>query len=226
MGICTLLDRIDESMLDTDSSGIVSREISDKGFVSWGGCKRVFLTTSMSFLVFPSSPAALSFLASFAACLVNTTFHMLTTMAIDDIEVAVFNGAKTQTEQAEAAEQNARDEAKALRAAFAEYYGIDALSDAAAYQCIIDVRYEGGTESAKSKMERDTSALLAEALDEGEVTEARLSSLSHSGFANNLTISDAAFEDILNIAKENMKVSVPVYSVEGAVVGEYSFVRF
>lgn len=36
MGICTLLDRIDESMLDTDSSGIVSREISDKGFVSWG----------------------------------------------------------------------------------------------------------------------------------------------------------------------------------------------
>lgn len=79
MGICTLLDRIDESMLDTDSSGIVSREISDKGFVSWGVCKRVFLTTSMSFLVFPSSPAALSFLASFAACLVNTTFHMLTT---------------------------------------------------------------------------------------------------------------------------------------------------
>ena len=390
MGICTLLDRIDESMLDTDSSGIVSREISDKGFVSWGVCKRVFLTTSMSSLAFPSSPAALSFLASFAACLVNTTFHMLTTpgnlrrcsrkdyswmnvsnyervvgegamisqaggttgtvwgtevmhwgeamtswantpqhtyirsslewdighgegaaawgygkvrsanltmnevtsdniflltledagtislndedeawtpgmhnfvgenglvygvpytdefgqtvmpdmgrveatngtvgyMAIDDIEVAVFNGAKTQTEQAEAAEQNARDEAKALRAAFADYYGIDALSDAAAYQCIIDVRYEGGTESAKSKMERDTSALLAEALDEGEVTEARLSSLSHSGFANNLTISDAAFEDILNIAKENMKVSVPVYSVEGAVVGEYSFVRF
>lgn len=56
--------------------------------------------------------------------------------------------------------------------------------------------------------------------------EARLSSLSHSGFANNLTISDAAFEDILNIAKENMKVSVPVYSVEGVVVGEYSFVRF
>ena len=100
------------------------------------------------------------------------------------------------------------------------------MSDAAAYQCIIDVRYEGGTESAKSKMERDTSALLAEALDEGEVTEARLSSLSHSGFANYLTISDAAFEDILNIAKENMKVSVPVYSVEGAVVGEYSFVRF
>ena len=101
------------------------------------------------------------------------------------------------------------------------------MSDAAAYQCIIDVRYEGGTESAKSKMERDTSALLAEALDEGEVTETRsLSSLSHSGFANNLTISDAAFEDILNIAKENMKVSVPVYSVEGAVVGEYSFVRF
>lgn len=96
------------------------------------------------------------------------------------------------------------------------------MSDAAAYQCIIDVRYEGGTESAKSKMERDTSALLAE----GEVTEARLSSLSHSGFANNLAISDAAFEDILNIAKENMKVSVPVYSVEGAVVGEYSFVRF
>ena len=91
---------------------------------------------------------------------------------------------------------------------------------------IIDVRYEGGTESAKSKMERDTSALLAEALDEGEVTEARLSSLSHSGFANNLTISDAAFEDILNIAKENMKASVPVYSVEGAVVGEYSFMRF
>lgn len=30
----------------------------------------------------------------------------------------------------------------------------------------------------------------------------------------------------MNIAKENMKVSVPVYSVEGAVVGEYSFVRF
>ena len=95
MGICTLLDRIDESMLETDSSGIVSREISDKGFVSWGGvCKRVFLTTSMSFLAFPSSPAALSFLASFAACLVNTTFHMLTTMAIDDIEVAVFTERK------------------------------------------------------------------------------------------------------------------------------------
>ena len=115
---------------------------------------------------------------------------------------------------------------KARRHGHLRFYGIDALSDAAAYQCIIDVRYEGGTESAKSKMERDTSALLAEALDEGEVTEARLSSLSHSGFANNLTISDAAFEDILNIAKENMKVSVPVYSVEGAVVGEYSFVRF
>lgn len=41
-----------------------------------------------------------------------------------------------------------------------------------------------------------------------------------------LTISDAAFEEILNLAKENMKVSVPVYSVEGTVVGEYSFVRF
>lgn len=147
-------------------------------------------------------------------------------MAIDDIEAAVFNGAKTQTEQAEAAEQNARDEAKALRAAFAEYYGIDALSDAAAYQCIIDVRYEGGTESAKSKMERDASALLAEALDEGEVAEAHLNSLSNSGFTNSLTISDAAFEEILNLAKENMKVFVPVYSVEGAVVGEYSFVRF
>ena len=115
---------------------------------------------------------------------------------------------------------------KARRHGHLHFCGIDALSDAAAYQCIIDVRYEGGTESAKSKMERDASALLAEALDEGEVTEARLSSLSHSGFANNLTISDAAFEDILNIAKENMKVSVPVYSVEGAVVGEYSLVRF
>lgn len=75
-------------------------------------------------------------------------------------------------------------------------------------------------------MERDTSALLAEALDEGEVAEARLNSLSNSGFANSLTISDAAFEEILNLAKENMKVFVPVYSVEGAVVGEYSFVRF
>lgn len=75
-------------------------------------------------------------------------------------------------------------------------------------------------------MERDTSALLAEALDEGEVTEARLGSLSNSGFTNSLTISDAAFEEILNLAKENMKVSVPVYSIEGTVVGEYSFVRF
>lgn len=147
-------------------------------------------------------------------------------MAIDDIEAAVFNGAKTPDGQVKAAEQNARDEAKALRAAFAEYYGIDALSDAAAYQCIIDGRYEGGTESAKSKMERDASALLAEALDEGEVAEAHLNSLSNSGFTNSLTISDAAFEEILNLAKENMKVSVPVYSVEGAVVGEYSFERF
>lgn len=147
-------------------------------------------------------------------------------VAIDDIEAAVFNGAKTPDGQVKAAEQNARDEAKALRTAFAEYYGIDALSDAAAYQCIIDVRYEGGTESAKSKMERDASALLAEALDEGEVAEARLNSLSNSGFTNSLAISDAAFEEILNLAKENMKVSVPVYSVEGTVVGEYSFVRF
>lgn len=147
-------------------------------------------------------------------------------MAIDDIEAAVFNGAKTPDGQVKAAEQNARDEAKALRTAFAEYYGIDALSDAAAYQCIFDVRYEGGTESAKSKMERDASALLAEALDDGEVAEARLGSLSNSGFTNSLTISDAAFEEILNLAKENMKVSVLVYSVEGTVVGEYSFVRF
>ena len=75
-------------------------------------------------------------------------------------------------------------------------------------------------------MERDASALLAEALDEGEVAEAHLNSLSNSGFTNSLTISDAAFEEILNLAKENMKVFVPVYSVEGAVEGEYSFVRF
>ena len=156
-------------------------------------------------------------------------------MAVDSIETAVFNGATTPSEQIEAAKQNAIDEAKAFRSAFAEYYGIDALSDAAAYQCIIDVRYEGGVADAISAMEQDTKDFMLEVIngdvavlsDGGDsMVEAHLESLTSSDSSGKYSISEEAFEEILNIAKRSMMVSVPVYSIEGDVVGEYSFVRF
>lgn len=61
MGICTLLDRIDESMLDTDSSGIVSREISDKGFVSWGCLQKGFSNDVDELLGFSVEPCRFEF---------------------------------------------------------------------------------------------------------------------------------------------------------------------
>ena len=156
-------------------------------------------------------------------------------MAVDSIETAVFNGAKSPSEQIEAAKQNAIDEAKAFRSAFAEYYGIDALSDAAAYQCIIDVRYEGGVENAISAIEQDTKEFMLEVIrgdvavlssDEDDTVSNHLESLIGSNPSGEYEISEEAFEEILDIAKQSMMVSVPVYSVEGDVIGEYSFVRF
>lgn len=156
-------------------------------------------------------------------------------MAVDSIETAVFNGAKSPSEQIEAAKQNAIDEAKAFRSAFAEYYGIDVLSDAAAYQCIIDVRYEGGVENAISAIEQDTKEFMLEVIrgdvavlssDEDDTVSNHLESLIGSNPSGEYEISEEAFEEILDIAKQSMMVSVPVYSVEGDVIGEYSFVRF
>ena len=156
-------------------------------------------------------------------------------MAVDSIEAAVFNGATSPSEQIEAAKQNAIDEAKAFRSAFAEYYGIDALSDAAAYQCIIDVRYEGGVADAISAMEQDTEDFMLQVIngdvavlsDGGDsMVEAHLESLTSPDSSGKYSISEEAFEEILNIAKQSMTVSVPVYSIEGDVIGEYSFVRF
>ena len=156
-------------------------------------------------------------------------------MAVDSIETAVFNGAASPSEQIEAAKQNAIDEAKAFRSAFAEYYGVDALSDAAAYQCIIDVRYEGGVEGAIFAIEQDTKDFMLEVIrgdvavfsgGENDAVSNHLESLTGSSPSGEYMTSEEAFEEILDIAKQSMVVSVPVYSIEGDVIGEYSFVRF
>ncbi len=62
--------------------------------------------------------------------------------------------------------------------------------------------------------------------DEDDTVSNHLESLIGSNPSGEYEISEEAFEEILDIAKQSMMVSVPVYSVEGDVIGEYSFVRF
>ena len=72
------IDGVDKAMLQGDASRVEPFEAADRALKGGRRRKRVG-TISTSCLPFFSSPAALSFSASLAACLVKTTCHMLTT---------------------------------------------------------------------------------------------------------------------------------------------------
>lgn len=97
------------------------------------------------------------------------------------------------------------------------------------------LRKEVGVENAISAIEQDTKEFMLEVIrgdvavlssDEDDTVSNHLESLIGSNPSGEYEISEEAFEEILDIAKRSMMVSVPVYSVEGDVIGEYSFVRF
>ena len=97
------------------------------------------------------------------------------------------------------------------------------------------LKKEVGVEDAIFAIEQDTKDFMLEVLQgdvavfssgEDDTVSDHLGSLTSSSPSSEYTISEEAFEEILDIAKQSMMVSVPVYSVEGDVIGEYSFVRF
>ena len=97
------------------------------------------------------------------------------------------------------------------------------------------LKKEVGVEDAIFAIEQDTKDFMLEVLQgdvavfssgEDDTVSDHLGSLTSSSPSSEYTISEEAFEEILDIAKRSMMVSVPVYSVEGDVIGEYSFVRF
>lgn len=97
------------------------------------------------------------------------------------------------------------------------------------------MKKEVGVEDAIFAIEQDTKDFMLEVLrgdvavfssGEDDTVSGHLGSPTSSSPSGEYTISEEAFEEILDIAKQSMMVSVPVYSVEGDVIGEYSFVRF
>ncbi|WP_172136171.1 hypothetical protein [Adlercreutzia sp. ZJ473] len=127
-------------------------------------------------------------------------------IVIADMDDVIYNGAVTDEDRLQAIEENAKMEAAALKEAFEEYYGIDALDYESALECVMSIRYKDGKAAA------------VDAMSEG----AKASSL---GQADGINVLEDDFDAIFELARPSMMVSMPVYSEDGSVVGEFSFER-
>lgn len=165
------------------------------------------------------------------------------------LDAAIVNYAETPEEEMAAIAAIDNQKAAALRSAFAEYYGADVLSFEDAMDCANQLVHEEGVEGSRATAIASASAALAEAVRLGEVTgeravellgtEAVASAAIPAGSqilgagviggltASDVTISAAAYEAILDIARAQVAIHLPVYADDGTtIVGEVVIDRF
>lgn len=160
-----------------------------------------------------------------------------------ELNLALFNYATTAEGRQDAIEDILDLEAQAFKQAFAEYFGIDALSIAAARECVCEMRYADGLNNALSAIEEDTRVELSAGIEGGTVSKekaagvvsassaARSSGLEASDLAGDIepediSITPEVLAALHDIARPALAVTVPVYAEDGTtIIGERSFNR-
>ena len=149
-------------------------------------------------------------------------------VSLAEMDAMVFEGAATQEELDAVVARIEEAAANAYKNAFAQYYGIDVLSFDDALNCVSDLKTYGA-DMARERVENSTSAALAEGVKSGVVSEGRGSELTAdstvSFAAPSISISEDAFCEIQSLAAPMMSISVPVYSDNGTVIGQYPVCR-
>ena len=160
----------------------------------------------------------------------------------DAMEQAALDNASTFDELEVVSRHIAENEVQAFQSAFAEYYGIDALSDEVALDCVEKIRLPNGDARAAQAMERGTAQVLANAANEGLVDKAKARGLSALNEANlmpltlnsdnyvltaeDVMISDRDFAAIMELVVPELEISIPAYAEDGkTIVGEFAFIR-
>lgn len=156
----------------------------------------------------------------------------------DEMQDALVNYAQTHDELNQALSDIDDLGAKALQQAFAQYYGINALSYGAATECLELMRTSGvdGVAVAEA-METDVSDELAKSISEGSISGTLALGLTAQGISSShvgglevspdeVSISQADLKAIYEIARPLMAISIPAYAADGVtVVGEFSLDR-
>lgn len=155
-------------------------------------------------------------------------------VSLAEMDDMTFDGATTQEELDSVVARIENAAANAYKQAFAQYYGIDALSLEDALACVADLKTYG-SDMAKERMENSTSAALVEGIRSGVVSEARAIELTEHSIATlatvqgvpsfSISLSEDAFDEIQELAAPMMSIFVPVYSDSGAVIGQYPVCR-
>lgn len=149
-------------------------------------------------------------------------------------------------ELAQMTDELADQKALALKQAFAEYSGVDALDFETAYECVTELSLNGD-EACAAIIENDVAATLAKAVNDNVVSSDIINSIVKENAIisaesasvqdkqrNNLRISEAdveiseeAFDAILELARPSVALKLPVYASDGVtVIGECSINRF
>ena len=158
---------------------------------------------------------------------------------VKNMQRAALDYAETDEELEQATDELFELEADAFQAAFAEYYGVDGLSDEVAEQCVIRIRCENGQDAARTVMEEGTREALSGAIRNGSMPRERVMELTgqaeplesrYNNFGEipsyAVSLSDDAFEAVYALARPVMAFDVPVYAEDGVtVVGSYSIDR-
>ena len=166
------------------------------------------------------------------------------------LEAAIVNYAQTPEEEIAAIAEIDNQKAEALRSAFAEYYGIDALSFEDALICANALVHEEGVEGSRAAAVSRASAALAEGIRSGSISEYRVAELTSPSLgvtagertssvqqlettriesltADDICISPASYDSILDIARAKVAIHLPVYAADGStVIGEVVINRF
>ncbi len=171
-------------------------------------------------------------------------------VSMAEMDEGIMLGASTPEEETEAYVLIEDLKAQALKNAFAEYYGVDALSTEEALACATELAFENGERDSRLAATASSQVELASAIESGLISAEKASDLLGASAASanlrsgtsatspaasgaeivmpsSISIDEEAYGEILDRVRAETAIHLPVYAEDGfTIVGELVVHRF